>query len=139
MKVEDFLNKIKELKDLRSAISLAKKFTLIPGGASIPAAKPEAPIAEPKPQAKAPNTPLQHLGIKNTISGVKTHMIGVRGQPNSYEVDFNTKHEMAGQPAYTVHHVDSNGSIKSRSPKTFSSMKDAVTHVVGHYNTGKWE
>jgi len=97
------------------------------------------PSTEAQPNKTGPSMKLQHLGMKSTSSGMKTHMIGVRGanQPH-YEMHVDIASMKYKQPHVTLTHVSPEGSVIDKSPSLHLDVKDATKAMIQHNQTGNW-
>ena len=154
MKLEEFMEKLRTLKDLRGAIDFMQKNSLEKRDTTQPPSMlPKIKEAGQKAVKETGETPIgspfkniKHLGIMTGSKGLKqnvvTHRIGTPGEsmPHEYAVDFNLEHEAKGLPAYTVHQVDKkHGQAISHAPTPHKDIKSAVRSVMNHAHYGKWE
>jgi len=143
MDTNDLLKKLRSLNDLRSAISEVKNLSKDAKVLPMPGAAP-APAQNDRKQAgmalENSKTGLKHLGVKHTASGTMTHMVGLPGASNHYEINMNMHNAAQKKPAFTISHVDSStGDMKSQHPMAHDSIQSAVSALVHHAHTGEWK
>lgn len=114
-KSEALFKKIKELKDLRSAIREVKKSQL-------------EKMAKSAPE-------LKHLGMIKPSEGVISHIIGpgLEGV-HKYRCDVNLTDD---QPKIKVFIINDDDTLTPNN-KIFDSIKDAMKEIVHHFSLGDW-
>jgi hypothetical protein len=144
MDAKALLKKLHSLNDLRSAISEVKNLSKDAKVLPMPGAAPAAPAQNDRAQAgqalENSRTGLKHLGVKHTASGTMTHMVGLPGAHQHYEINMNMHNAAQKKPAFTISHVDSgSGDMKSQHPMAHDSISSAVSALVHHAHTGEWK
>jgi len=139
------LEKISKLKDLRQAINIVKQDTnIVKTGQHEAGLEKQNPMQEDKAHAQeavqeaSPGGYIKHLGVKSTVPGVVTHMVGTHGSDHHYEIDVNMNHMANDMPAFSINHIGPGGKIKSRSPMMHDNIQGAIGSLMGHHHHGTW-
>ena len=143
MKFEELLLKIKDLKDLKQAISLVKENPLEKKdlNAQAPQGQQEQPGQQGQQAWPTGVVKIKHLGKIHTNGDITTHRLGARGTslPYEYAIDHNAHHEKGGLPAYTAYQVNrEHGHAIGHAPHPFKSASEAAKSVLHHASTGEW-
>lgn len=128
-KLNELLEKIKNLKDLRYALVEVKKAGL----------HKEEPKSTPVPTEEQNVGDIKHLGVNVDDDGNIVHSIGRSKDQPHYQVTVHLDKLDQKKPAYDVHFKHHKTGEITRPTQLFNSIQEVIRHVMMHDKKKRWE